>query len=138
MSKVIVWSIAGVILFLCLVCTIATFKKVEGAKDKITTLVPIFGMIVTLIPYLGPIGNDNGVAMYYGDLEAFKDIQENYTDIVNENSELSLTVKNQEQIIGDLKNQIKGIDQGGLDEIGSNVGDSGVAVSYTHLTLPTN
>lgn len=126
MSKVVVWGIVGAIFFLCLVCTIATLKKVEGVKDKITTIVPILGVIVTMIPYIFPVGNDNGVAMYYGDLEAFKDIQENYTEIVNENSELSLTVKNQEQTISDLKNQIKGINQGESGEIGLNVGDDGV------------
>lgn len=127
MSKVIIWGAAGAIVLLCLACTVVTFKRVEGAKDKLATIVPILSVIVALIPYVFPIGSDNGVAMYYGDLEAFKDMQENYTELVHQNNELNLTVKNQEQTISDLKNQIKGINQGESGEIGSsNVGNGGV------------
>lgn len=132
MSSIIVQAVAGVIFILCLICTVATLRKVRGTKDKITTIVPILGVVVTLIPYVRPVGGDNGVAMYYGDLEAFKEIQKNYTKLVDKNNELNSMVKEQELTISNLKTQIQ---EGGQGEPGEmNSSNAGEGIDFQNVS----
>lgn len=114
MGEIVVRIFAVVVLLICIICIIIAMLKVKELIGKLTTVIAALTVIVTLFPYFGlSLGGSNGVAMYYGDLEAFKEIQKNYTKITDKNAELNLAVKEKDETIANLKTQIKEVIQNG-------------------------
>lgn len=103
--KVIGLVIAAICLFFFVISFLIKEQKLKRISNAISTL----SVIAVLIPYFWaiPIGKGNEVQMYYGNLEEINNMQEKYTQIVDENYNLKGTIDEQNELIDNLKSQVK-------------------------------
>lgn len=114
MGDNIIQIIAIIIVAVCLIFLAISFLVKNEIIKRISLCVETLSVLVALLPYFTaiPIGEENELQMYYGNLKEINKMQETYTQIVDENYNLKRTIDEQNDSIANLKNQVKELSSG--------------------------
>lgn len=84
---------------------IITFTCKKKTVGRISVAISCLSLILTALPYFYsiPIGNENTIALYYGNIDKINEMQNNYVKITDENYKLKETITEQDKKIQNLK-----------------------------------